>query len=154
MLCVEIGVVVARDMGEEQITFIMIKPDGVERGLEEEIIGRFENIGLEMVERKGIVPPLELAESHYSVHKERPFYPDLIDFITSGPVLAMAWKGEDAISASRKLIGATNWEEAEPGTIRADFARSIDHNVIHGSDGEETANFELGLWFPETFAGQ
>ena len=132
-----------------QTTFIMIKPDGVERNLSEEIIGRFERIGLRMLGRRNLTPPLELAEAHYAVHKERPFYPDLIEFITSGPVVAMAWKGEEAIAASRKLIGATNWEDAEPGTIRADFARSIDQNIIHGSDGEDTAAFELELWFPD-----
>ena len=131
-----------------QTTFIMIKPDGVERGLADEIIGRFEGIGLRMLGRRDLTPPLELAEAHYAVHKERPFFSEIIEFITSGPVVAMAWKGEDAIAASRKLIGATNWEDAEPGTIRADFARSIEENVIHGSDGEDTATFELGLWFP------
>ena len=99
--------------------------------------------------RRDLTPPMKLAETHYAIHKERPFYPDLIEFITSGPVVAMAWHGEDAIAASRKLIGATNWEDAAPGTIRADFARSIDKNIIHGSDGEETAAFELGLWFPD-----
>ena len=136
-------------MENNQTTFIMIKPDGVERGLVDEIIGRFERIGLRMLGRRDLTPPLELAEAHYAVHSERPFYSELIEFITSGPVVAMAWNGGDAIAASRKLIGATNWEDAEPGTIRADFARSIDHNVIHGSDGEDTAEFELGLWFPD-----
>ncbi len=136
-------------MENNQTTFIMIKPDGVERGLVDEIIGRFERIGLRMLGRRDLTPPLELAEAHYAVHSERPFYSELIEFITSGPVVAMAWNGEDAIAASRKLLGATNWEDAEPGTIRADFARSIDHNVIHGSDGEDTAEFELGLWFPD-----
>jgi len=135
-------------MVNNQTTFIMIKPDGVERNLVDEIIGRFEGIGLRMLGRRDLTPTLELAEAHYAVHNERPFYSDLIEFITSGPVVAMAWNGDDAIAASRKLIGATNWEDAEPGTIRADFARSIDHNVIHGSDGEDTATFELGLWFP------
>jgi len=135
-------------MSNEQTTFIMIKPDGVERGLTDEIIGRFNRIGLRMRGRHDLTPSMELAETHYAVHKERPFYTELIEFITSGPVVAMAWHGEDAIAASRKLIGATNWEDAEPGTIRADFAPSIDKNVIHGSDGEETAAFELGLWFP------
>ena len=136
-------------MSNEQTTFIMIKPDGVERDLTDEIIGRFNGIGLRMRGRRDLTPPLELAEAHYEVHKERPFYPELIEFITSGSVVAMAWYGENAIAASRKLIGATNWEDAEPGTIRADFARSIDKNVIHGSDGEDTAAFELGLWFPD-----
>jgi nucleoside-diphosphate kinase len=133
----------------EQTTYIMIKPDGVERGLTDEIISRFETIGLQIVGRRDLTPSLEIAETHYGIHKERPFYSDLIEFITSGPVVAMAWRGDDAIAASRKLIGATNWEDAAPGTIRADFARSIDHNVIHGSDGEDTAAFELDLWFPE-----
>ena len=136
-------------MGSEMCIRDRIKPDGVERGLTDEIIRRFEGIGLEMLGRRDLTPSLEIAESHYGIHKERPFYSDLIEFITSGPVVAMAWRGEDAIAASRKLIGATNWEDAEPGTIRADFARSIDHNVIHGSDGEDTASFELGLWFPD-----
>ena len=136
-------------MVDSQTTFIMIKPDGVERDLADEIIGRFEGIGLRMLGRRDVTPSLEIAETLYAVHKERPCYPDLIEFITSGPGGAMAWRGEDAIAASRKLIGATNWEDAEPGTIRADFARSIDKNVIHGSDGEDTAAFELGLWFPD-----
>ena len=136
-------------MVDSQTTFIMIKPDGVERGLADEIIGRFEGIGLRMLAMWVGKPSLERAEAHYAVHKERPFYPDLIEFITSGTVVAMAWRGEDAIEASRRLIGATNWEDAEPGTIRADFARSIDKNIIHGSDGEDTAAFELGLWFPD-----
>jgi len=136
-------------MAESQTTFIMVKPDGVKRQLVDEIIRRFESIGLTLVSRRDITPTLQLAETHYAVHKERPFFSEVVDFITSGPVVAMAWKGENAISESRKLIGATNWEEAEPGTIRADFARSIEENIIHGSDGEETASFELGLWFPE-----
>ena len=104
-------------MGGIQTTFIMVKPDGVERGLADEIIGRFEGIGLRILGRRDVTPHLELAQAHYAVHKERSFYPDLIEFITSGPVVAMAWRGEDAIAASRRLIGATNWEEAEPGTI-------------------------------------
>ena len=102
-----------------------------------------------MISRRDITPSLELAETHYGIHKERPFFSEVVDFITSGPVVAMAWMGENAISEARKLIGATNWEEAEPGTIRADFARSIEENVIHGSDGEDTASFELELWFPD-----
>jgi len=136
-------------MSESQTTFIMVKPDGVKRQLVDEIIRRFESIGLTLIGRRDITPSLELAETHYGIHKERPFFSEVVDFITSGPVVAMAWRGENAISESRKLIGATNWEEAEPGTIRADFARSIEENVIHGSDGEDTASFELGLWFPD-----
>ena len=136
-------------MSESQTTFIMVKPDGVKRELVDEIIRRFESIGLTLISRRDITPSLELAETHYGIHKERPFFSEVVDFITSGPVVAMAWMGENAISEARKLIGATNWEEAEPGTIRADFARSIEENVIHGSDGEDTAAFELELWFPD-----
>ena len=136
-------------MSESQTTFIMVKPDGVKRELVDEIIRRFESIGLTLISRRDITPSLELAETHYGIHKERPFFSEVVDFITSGPVVAMAWMGENAILEARKLIGATNWEEAEPGTIRADFARSIEENVIHGSDGEDTASFELELWFPD-----
>jgi len=132
-----------------QTTFVMVKPDGVQRGLVGNIIQRFENKGLRLVALRQITPSLELAESHYAVHSERPFYSGLIEFITSGPVVAMAWTGVDAISVARNIIGPTNGREAAPGTIRGDFAMDIGHNIIHGSDGEDTAAFELGLWFPE-----
>jgi len=132
-----------------QTTFVMVKPDGVQRGLVGNIIQRFENKGLRLVALRQITPSLELAESHYAVHSERPFYSGLIEFITSGPVVAMAWTGIDAISVARNIIGPTNGREAAPGTIRGDFAMDIGHNIIHGSDGEDTAAFELGLWFPE-----
>jgi len=89
------------------------------------------------------------VETHYAVHKERPFYNGLIDFVTSGPVVAMAWKGVDAISVSRNIIGATNGREADMGTIRGDYGMDVGYNLIHGSDGEDTAEFELDLWFPE-----
>ena len=139
---------VARNMGM-QTTFVMVKPDGVQRGLVGNIIQRFETKGLRLVGLRQLTPSLELAEAHYAVHSERPFYPGLIDFITSGPVVAMAWTGVDAISVARNLIGPTNGREAAPGTIRGDFAMDIGHNIIHGSDGEDTAEFELGLWFSE-----
>ena len=132
-----------------QTTFVMVKPDGVQRGLVGNIIQRFENKGLRLVGLRQITPSLELAESHYAVHSERPFYSGLIEFITSGPVVAMAWTGVDAISVARNIIGPTNGREATPGTIRGDFAVDIGHNIIHGSDGEDTAAFELGLWFPD-----
>ena len=132
-----------------QTTFVMVKPDGVQRGLVGNIIQRFENKGLRLVGLRQITPSLELAESHYAVHSERPFYSGLIEFITSGPVVAMAWTGVDAISVARNFIGPTNGREAAPGTIRGDFAMDIGHNIIHGSDGEDTAAFELGLWFPD-----
>ena len=132
-----------------QTTFVMVKPDGVQRGLVGNIIQRFENKGLRLVGLRQLTPSLELAESHYAVHSERPFYSGLIEFITSGPVVAMAWTGVDAISVARNIIGPTNGRDATPGTIRGDFAMDIGHNIIHGSDGEDTAAYELGLWFPD-----
>ncbi len=127
----------------------MIKPDGVQRGLIAEIMGRFERKGLKLVGLKSVVPCQEVAETHYEGHNERPFYPGLIKFVTSGPVVCMAWSGKDAITVARTLIGATNGREANPGTIRGDFGMDMGFNMIHGSDAPETAAFELGLWFPE-----
>ena len=132
-----------------ETTYVMIKPDGVQRGLISEIIGRFERKGLKLVGLKAMVPTEERARSHYDVHKERPFFPGLIKFVTSGPVVCMAWEGVEAISVARKLIGATNGRNADPGTIRGDFGRDMGYNMIHGSDAPETAEFERGLWFPE-----
>tara|TARA_B100001093_G_scaffold81258_1_gene72660 strand:+ start:7083 stop:7529 length:447 start_codon:yes stop_codon:yes gene_type:complete len=132
-----------------ETTYVMVKPDGVQRGLIGEIIGRFERKGLKLVGLKSVVPSRETAETHYAVHAERPFYPGLINFVTSGPVVCMAWSGKDAISVARTLIGATNGREASPGTIRGDFGMDMGYNMIHGSDAADTAEFELGLWFPE-----
>jgi len=128
-------------------TFIAIKPDGVQRGLIGEVVGRFERKGFKLVALKQLVPTRELAEKHYGIHKERPFFRTLVDFITSGPVVAMVWEGEGVILNARKMIGATKPLEAEPGTIRGDLAIDIGRNVIHGSDAFETAVFEIGLWF-------
>lgn len=128
-------------------TFVAIKPDGVQRGLIGEILGRFEQKGFKLVALKQLTPSKELAENHYGVHKERPFFSGLVDFITSGPVVAMVWEGDGVIASARKLIGATKPLDAEPGTIRGDLAVNIGRNVIHGSDGLETANFEIDLWF-------
>jgi len=136
-------------MSDAETTFVMVKPDGVQRGLVGEIINRFEQKGLKLVGLRSLIPTEELAEEHYAVHKERPFYTGLIGFITSGPVVAMAWNGLDAISVARIIIGATNGREAIPGTIRGDFGMDIGFNLIHGSDGEDTASSELALWFPE-----
>lgn len=136
-------------MSDIQTTFVMVKPDGVQRGLVGEIIQRFERKGLRLVGLRGLIPSEQLAETHYEVHKERPFYSGLISFITSGPVVAMAWSGVDAISVARSIIGPTNGREAEPGTIRGDHGMDIGFNLIHGSDGEDTASSELALWFPE-----
>ena len=132
-----------------QTTYIMIKPDGVQRGLVGEIVTRFENKGLRLVGLRQVIPSNKIAEAHYAVHKNRPFYSGLIDFITSGPVVAMAWRGVEAISVARNIIGPTNGREAAPGTIRGDLAMDIGHNIIHCSDSEETAKFELELWFPD-----
>ena len=128
-------------------TFLAIKPDGVQRGLIGEILSRFERKGFELVGLKQLVPSRELAEKHYGVHKERPFFGTLVDFITSGPVVAMVWEGEGVIANARKMIGSTKPLEADPGTIRGDLAINIGRNVIHGSDAPETAVFEIGLWF-------
>ena len=132
-----------------ETTYIMIKPDGVQRGLIAEILGRFERKGLKLVGLKSVVPSRETAETHYAVHAERPFYPGLINFVTSGPVVCMAWSGKDAITVARTLIGSTKGREATPGTIRGDFGMDMGFNMIHGSDAADTAEFELGLWFPE-----
>ena len=128
-------------------TFVAIKPDGVQRGLIAEILGRFETKGFKLVGLKQLTPSTALAEKHYGVHKDRPFFSGLVDFITSGPVVAMVWEGEGVIASARKLIGATKPLEAEPGTIRGDLAMNIGRNVIHGSDGSDTAVFEIDLWF-------
>ena len=130
-------------------TFIAIKPDGVQRGYVAEIIGRFEKKGFKLVGLKQLIPSKDLAQNHYGVHRERPFFSDLVDFISSGPVVAMVWEGEGVILSARKLIGATKPLEAEPGTIRGDLAVNIGRNVIHGSDGSDTASFEINLWFQD-----
>jgi nucleoside-diphosphate kinase len=131
-------------------TFIMIKPDGVQRNLVGEVIKRFENKGFTLVGLKLLQPSRTLAEAHYAVHKERPFFGSLVDFITSGPVVAMVWSGEGAIASARKLIGATNPLNSEPGTIRGDYGVDVGRNLIHGSDAPETAQEEITLWFTET----
>ena len=128
-------------------TFIAIKPDGVQRGLVGEILGRFERKGFQLIALKQLTPSRELAEQHYGVHRDKPFFEGLVDFITSGPVVAMVLEGDGVISSARKVIGSTKPLEAEPGTIRGDLAVNIGRNVIHGSDGQETAKFEIGLWF-------
>ena len=130
-------------------TFLMIKPDGVQRNLVGEIIQRFEAKGFTLVGLKMMQVSSELAEKHYAVHKERPFFRSLVDFITSSPVVAMVWQGEGVIASARKIIGATNPLNAEPGTIRGDFGISVGRNLIHGSDGPDTAKDEVSLWFSD-----
>jgi len=128
-------------------TFVMIKPDGVQRNLIGEIISRFERKGLKAVGMKMLQVTKELAAEHYGEHRDKPFYNELIDFITSGPVVAMVWEGANAISIVRTMMGKTNPAEAAPGTIRGDFAVSTGNNVIHGSDSPESAEREIKLFF-------
>jgi nucleoside-diphosphate kinase len=130
-------------------TFLMIKPDGVQRNLVGEIIRRFEAKGFTLVGLKLMSVSKELAEKHYDVHKERPFFPGLVQFITSGPVVAMVWEGNGVIASARKIIGATNPLNAEPGTIRGDYGVTVGRNLIHGSDAPETAQTEISLWFKD-----
>lgn len=125
----------------------MVKPDGVKRGLVGEIIQRFEQKGFKLVELKMLTPTRELAEEHYGVHRDKPFFAGVVDFISSGPVVATVWEGDDVIALSRKLVGATKPSEAAPGTIRGDYANSVGENLIHGSDSVENAEAEIKLWF-------
>ncbi len=134
-------------------TFLMVKPDGVQRSLIGEIVSRFERKGLKLVGAKLMMVNEELAERHYAEHKGKPFYPPLIDFITSGPVFAMVWEGDNVIALTRALIGKTNAVEAAPGTIRSDYAVHTNFNLIHGSDSPENAEREIGIFFrPEELA--
>lgn len=128
-------------------TFIMVKPDGVARGLVGEVISRFERKGLKLEKIRGLTISEDLARTHYAEHLDKPFFPDLVGFITSGPVVAMEWSGEEAISVCRSVMGATNPRDAAPGTIRGDFGLEVTENLVHGSDGAESAKRELGLFF-------
>ncbi|HIK28509.1 MAG: nucleoside-diphosphate kinase [Oscillatoriaceae bacterium SKW80] len=130
-------------------TFIAVKPDGVQRQLVGEIISRFESKGFTLVGLKLVKVSRSLAEQHYAEHKEKPFFPSLVEFITSGPVVAMVWEGKGVVAAARKMIGSTNPLNAEPGTIRGDFGVDVGRNIIHGSDAVETAKREISLWFKE-----
>ncbi|WP_423793094.1 nucleoside-diphosphate kinase [Methanocaldococcus indicus] len=130
-------------------TFVVLKPDAVRRKLIGKIIERFENKGLEIVEMKMLKIDRELAEKYYGEHKGKDFYENLINFITSGRVVAMVVEGENAISVVRKMIGKTNPAEAEPGTIRGDFGLKLPENVIHASDSKESAEREIKLFFGE-----
>ena len=128
-------------------TFIMVKPDGVQRGLVGEIVSRFERKGFRLVGAKLIMISGEQAEYHYAEHKGKDFYDRLVRFITSGPVFAMVWQGDQVIALSRQLIGKTNVTEALPGTIRGDFALHTHMNLVHGSDSPESAEREIGNFF-------
>ena len=135
-------------MSVEQ-TLSIIKPDGVQKNLIGEIVGRFEKAGLEILAAKMMHLSREQAEEFYAVHKERPFFNDLVSYMTSGPVMVQALQGESAIDANRQIMGATNPADADPGTIRAEFAASIEENIVHGSDGPDTALQEIAFFFGE-----
>ena len=130
-------------------TFSIIKPDAVAKNVIGEIVSRFEKNGLQVVASKMLHLSKEQAEGFYAVHKERPFYNDLVSFMISGPVVVQVLEGEGAISKNRELMGATNPAEADPGTIRADFATTVDENAVHGSDAPETAAEEIKFFFGE-----
>ncbi|MBX9691083.1 MAG: nucleoside-diphosphate kinase [Cyanobacteria bacterium] len=130
-------------------TFVAIKPDGVERGLIGKIIHRFERRGLKLVGLKLMRVSTQRAEEHYGEHKGKPFFAGLVEFITSGPIVAMVWEGNDAIKLARNVIGATNPGDSAPGTIRGDLAIEIGRNLVHGSDGPESAHREISIFFDE-----
>ena len=130
-------------------TLSIIKPDGVAKNLIGEIFSRFEKAGLKIVAARMAHLTREQAEGFYAVHRERPFFKDLVSFMISGPVMIQALEGEGAIAKHRDLMGATNPKDAAPGTIRADFAKTVDENVVHGSDGADTAAQEIAYFFPE-----
>ncbi len=128
-------------------TLSIIKPDGVAKGLIGEVLKRFESNGLKVAAMKMISMSKKQAEGFYEVHREKPFFDSLTDFMSSGPCVVLVLEGERAIQQNRKLMGATDYTQADPGTIRADFASSIEKNIVHGSDGPETAKVEIGYFF-------
>ena len=130
-------------------TLILVKPDAFERGLTGEILARFERKGLRIVAGKQMAVDRDLAERHYAEHRERPFFGDLVEFITGGLLVALVLEGHEAVTAARQVIGATNPLEAAPGSIRGDFGLEVQTNLVHGSDSAESAGREIGLFFPE-----
>ena len=137
-------------MAELQRTLLLVKPDGVQRQLVGRVLARFEERGLKLVGLKLVRVDRALAEQHYAVHREKPFFGGLVDFITSGPLVAMVLEGHEAVKAARQVIGATNPLEAAPGSIRGDFALEVGKNMVHGSDSAESAEREANLFFPES----
>ncbi len=129
--------------------FIMVKPDGVQRGLIGEVIARIEKVGLKIIAMKMFKVSMEQAEKHYAIHKEKTFYDGLLEYITCGPVVAMVVEGKDAVKITRKLVGATNPAEAEPGSIRGDHALEIGRNIIHAGDSPKNAITEFMIYFTE-----
>ncbi|KAJ3726267.1 nucleoside diphosphate kinase [Lentinula raphanica] len=136
-------------MSTKEQTYIMVKPDGVQRGLVGEIIARFEKRGFKLVAMKLVHATTEHLEKHYADLKGKPFFPGLIKYMASGPVVAMVWEGLDAVKTGRVMLGATNPLASAPGTIRGDYALAVGRNICHGSDAVESAQKEIALWFPE-----
>jgi nucleoside-diphosphate kinase len=132
-----------------ETTLVLVKPDGMARGLAGEILARVERRGLKLRAAKLVRVDRDLAERHYDVHREKPFFPELVEFITSGPTLAVVLEGEGAVAACRLTIGATDPAAAAPGSIRGDLALSMPDNLVHGSDSVETATHEIALWFAD-----
>ncbi|XP_028820619.1 NME/NM23 nucleoside diphosphate kinase 2a isoform X2 [Denticeps clupeoides] len=133
--------------GNEERTFIAIKPDGVQRGLVGEIIRRFEAKGFKLVGLKLLHAPEDVLKEHYADLKDRPFFPGLVSYMRSGPIVAMVWEGLNVIKTGRVMLGETNPADSKPGTIRGDFCIQVGRNIIHGSDAVESANAEISLWF-------
>ncbi|KAJ7987821.1 hypothetical protein DPEC_G00330490 [Dallia pectoralis] len=134
-------------MSNTERTFIAIKPDGVQRGLVGDIIKRFEQKGFKLVAMKFIQAPGDLLKAHYADLKDRAFFPELISYMSSGPVVAMVWEGLNAVKTGRVMLGETNPADSKPGTIRGDYCIQVGKNIIHGSDSVESANNEISLWF-------
>jgi len=130
-------------------TLVLVKPDAFARGLSGEIISRFENKGLTIAALRKLDVTVEMAQEHYAEHSERPFFGELVEFITSGPIVAMVLEGQDAVKAARQVIGATNPLEAAPGSIRGDYAVEIGQNMVHGADSDESAAREAAIYFPD-----
>lgn len=130
-------------------TLILVKPDAFERALTGEVLARFERKGLRLKALKMLTATEEIANEHYAEHTDKPFFGELVSFITGGPLVAAVLEGPGAVEAARQVIGATNPVEAAPGSIRADFALEVTFNMVHGSDSEESAAREIGIWFPE-----
>jgi nucleoside-diphosphate kinase len=130
-------------------TLILVKPDAFERGLTGEVIARFERKGLTLAALKLLVADVEIANRHYAEHTEKPFFGELVSFITRGPLVAMVLEGPEAVSAARQVIGATNPLEAGAGSIRGEYATEITYNLVHGADSDESAAREIAIWFPE-----
>ena len=136
-------------MSDVSRTLILVKPDAFERALTGEVLARFERKGLRIVAMRLLTADEDIANRHYAEHEDKPFFGELVEFITGGPLVAAMFEGVEAVPAARQLIGATNPVEAAPGSIRGDFALEVTFNMVHGSDADESAEREIGIWFPE-----